>query len=307
MTATVARLTPRLDFASLLGEWEIAMKCENKSKSTLHNYVTGVRVFVRWCEDNGQEPALDRQLVRAWVADLLEGGAQASSAAARQLAVRRFSAWLAEEGEIDSDLLYGLRLPKLPRKVLEALSDAEAKRLIAVCSGPEFRDRRDEALIRLMLETGLRRAEVCALKLRDLNLEPEQSFALVRCGKGAKGRIAPFGPHTARALSRYLRARRTHPLHERDDLWLGDRGRTLGYDGVRFCVQYRAELAGIKDFHLHKLRRTFACRWLAAEGSEQGLMAVAGWTSHAMIARYTNASAAERAAAESRRLNLGEI
>lgn len=305
MPAAVSRLTPPLDFDSLLRSWQIAMRAENKSPSTIHSYTTGVRVYVRWCHENGHEPALDRQLVRGWVAELLEAGAEPSSAAARQLAVRRFSAWCAEEGETDSDLLFGLRLPKLPKKVLEALSDAEARRLVAACSGTEFRDRRDEALVRLLLETGLRRAEVCALRVEDLNLE--QNVAFVRSGKGAKGRLAPFGPHTARALDRYLRARRSHRLADAPELWLGDRGKTLGYDGVRFALQYRADLAGLKNFHLHKLRRTFACRWLAANGSEQGLMAVAGWTSHSMLARYTNASAAERAAAESRRLNLGEL
>jgi len=304
MPATVARLTPPLDFEALLRSWKIALRSERKSESTIHSYTTGVRVYLRWCEANGHEPALDRQLVRAWTAELLETG-QPSSVVARQLAVRRFSAFVVDEGELDSDPLLGLKLPKIPQKVLEALSEAEARSLVAACSGPEFRDRRDEAIVRLMLETGLRRAEVCALKVGDLNLD--QQIALVRSGKGGKGRIVPFGIQTTRALDRYLRARRSHRLADVPDLWLGDRGRTLGYDGVRFAVQYRADLAGLKDFHLHKLRRTMACRWLAANGSEQGLMAVAGWTSHAMIARYTNASAAERAAAESRRLNLGEL
>jgi integrase len=129
----------------------------------------------------------------------------------------------------------------------------------------------------------------------------------VRRGKGGKGRIAPFGPHTARAVDRYLRMRRTHRLAATSALWLGDRGKQLAYFGLRNTLQYRAELAGIKDFHPHLMRHTAASRWLAAGGSEGGLMAVAGWSTRDMIDRYTASTAAERAAAEARSLNLGEV
>jgi site-specific recombinase XerC len=52
---------------------------------------------------------LDRPTVTAFVADLHEAGAEASTARSRQLALRRFCAWLTEEGEIDSDQLIGMR------------------------------------------------------------------------------------------------------------------------------------------------------------------------------------------------------
>ena len=52
---------------------------------------------------------------------------------------------------------------------------------------------------------------------------------------------------------------------------------------------------------------TAAHRWLAAGGSESGLMAIAGWTRSDMLVRYTRARASERAATEARRLNLGDL
>ncbi len=60
-------------------------------------------------------------------------------------------------------------------------------------------------------------------------------------------------------------------------------------------------------FHPHKLRHTAAHRWLAAGGSESGLMAMAGWTRTDMLIRHTRATAAERAAAEAFRLDLGNL
>jgi hypothetical protein len=53
----------------------------------------------------------------------------------------------------------------------------------------------------------------------------------------------------------------------------------------------RADMAGIPGFHPHVLRHTAASRWLAAGGSEGGMMAVAGWSQRDMIDRYTRATA----------------
>ncbi|EFG73704.1 hypothetical protein HMPREF0591_6391 [Mycobacterium parascrofulaceum ATCC BAA-614] len=67
--------------------------------------------FLDWCEANGHTPALDRDLVRAFVAHLLAKGVPPSTARSRQLGVQRFSAWCEEEAEIDSDPLVKLRAP----------------------------------------------------------------------------------------------------------------------------------------------------------------------------------------------------
>ena len=221
------------------------------------------------------------------------------------MAMRRFSAWLDEEGEIDEDPLLGLKAPKLDTKVTESLSEDELRKLIKACGGKDFRDRRDEAIVRLMTETGMRAGEVCGLTLDDVDVT--RGLVTVRRGKGGKGRIAPFGPQTGVSIDRYLRMRRTHLLAESSALWLGDRGKGLEYYGLHKTLKWRAELAGLKNFHPHLLRHTAASRWLAAGGSEGGLMAVAGWSTRDMIDRYTRSTAAERAAAEARGLNLGEL
>jgi site-specific recombinase XerC len=61
----------------------------------------------------------------------------------------RFSAWLADEGEIPADPLLGVKPPKMDQKVTQSLSDDQLKELLKTCKGKTFRDRRDEAIIRL--------------------------------------------------------------------------------------------------------------------------------------------------------------
>lgn len=223
------------------------------------------------------------------------------------MALRRYAAWLADEGEIDSNPLLGAKPPALDKKVTRALSDDELKRLIAACKGKEFLDRRDEAAVRFLAETGVRAGELLGMELPD-DLNVAQGVAIVRRGKGGKGRVVPFGPQTAAAMDRYLRARKAHRLAtDTGPVWLGGGGQGFGYTALDKALKKRAEVAGIEKFHLHLMRSTAATRWLRAGGSEQGLMSVAGWSTRSMLDRYTSASAAERAASEARGLNLGDL
>jgi integrase/recombinase XerD len=293
------------ELAGLLDSFTLHLRAERKSPQTVKTYTDGVRAFLHWCEREGIAPALDRPTVAKFTAGLLDGGAQAATARSRQLAVRRFSAWLAAEGETPADELAGMSPPKLDTKHVPVLSDDQLRAMVAACKGPRLMDKRDEALIRFMAETGARAGEVLALQVGDVNLAA--GTAIIRKGKGGKARTVPFGARTASAIDRYLRARRHHRLASAPALWLGDRGKEFAYHGLRCALADRARLAGVEDFHPHVMRHTAADRWLSAGGSEGGLMAVAGWTRPDMLMRYTRARAEQRAADEARRLNLGDL
>lgn len=293
------------EMRGLLDSWALHLRAERKSAQTVKTYTDGVKRFLDWCQRTNTTPDLTRPVVNAFIATLLDEGAEGSTARSRQLALRRFSAWLTEEGELDQDMLIGLKPPKLDSKIVPELSDDQLKALIKACAGKDFWERRDEAIIRIMIETGARIGEIVAMTTDDIDLTA--GVAIVRRGKGGKGRTVPVGPQTCRALDRYLRLRRAHRLATSPDLWLGDRGKTIGYSGLYDSLVRRARLAGVEDFHPHVLRHTAAGRWLQRGGSEGGLMAVAGWSRRDMIDRYTRATAAKRAADEARGLNLGDL
>ena len=250
---------------------------------------------------------LDRRRLREFIDGLLSAGAKPTTATARHLAVRRFSAWLAEEGEQDSDPLLGLKSPKLDKPVIQPLTDDQLRAMLKACRGPGLRERRDDAILRLMFTTGMRAGEVVALHTDDLDLRSDPPTAVVRRGKGGRGRVVPLAIEVAAGIDRYLRARKGHPLAAEKALWLGDRGQRFGYDALHQTLGMRAEMAGVPGFHPHRLRHKAAHRWLVKGGSEGGLMAVAGWTRPDMLLRYTKAQASARAAEEARRLNLGEL
>jgi len=293
------------DLDELLPSWLLHLRAERKSPETVKSYGDGVRAYLAWCRQTGAPLELTRPLLEAFVVDLIDAGRASSTALSRHNAVRRFCAWLAEEGEVPRDELAGCKGPRLDQPLVDPLSDDELRLLIKACAGPKANDKRDEAVIRLMAESAARAGEVAAMRLSDVQVA--QGVAVIRRGKGGKGRLVPFSPYTARALDRYLRARRTHPLADTDALWLGQNGQTFTYYALWWSLRERARRAGIEGMHPHRLRHTGADRWLAKGGTEGGLMTLAGWESPEMLRRYTRRRAAVRAIEEARRLDLGDL
>ncbi|MFN8192601.1 MAG: tyrosine-type recombinase/integrase [Nocardioidaceae bacterium] len=300
------------ELASLVPSWELHLKAERKSDGTIRTYLAGVEPYLGWCESNRVDP-LSRASLQAWTTELLNGGRSAATAKTRMMAVRHFARWLADEGEIDGNPFDKLKPPKVDQPIVPVLTDDQLRALIKACEPPaserqglaSLRHRRDEAIVRLMLETGMRASECLNLELDDVDLV--EGTVVIRRGKGGRGRTVPFGPQAARALDRYLRVRRLHALASGPRLWLGDRGRMLAYNGLYWALGQRAAAAGIPDFHPHMLRHTSADRWLAKGGSEVGAMAMHGWSSLDMLQRYGRANRERRAADEARNLNLGEL
>jgi site-specific recombinase XerD len=292
------------DLPELLESWTLHLTARALSRHTIRTYGTGVRMYLAWCEAAGVAPTLSEKQVTEYVASLIAGGMEGSTAASRVTALKLFSAWLHKEGELDVDELAGMAKPKIHVQPLKPLDEEQLRALFAACQGTRFVDVRDAALTRLMAETAGRANDTLTMTVSGTNIRGGTATVI---GKGHKPRILPFGPQTAVALDRYLRARKKHRLANTDTFWLGGGGKGFAYVALYKALMARAEAAGIEDFHPHRLRHTGATRWLAAGGSEVGLMAVAGWESLDMLKRYTEFTKQTRATDEAHRLNLGDL
>ena len=111
-----------------------------------------------------------------------------------------------------------MRPPAVPEAPPRVLNDEQLRRLLKACEGREFADRRDAAILRLLVDTGMRRAEIAGLRVEDVDFDHDVAVVL---GKGRRPRACPFGRKTAQALDRYLRVRAAHRDAALPALWLG--------------------------------------------------------------------------------------
>lgn len=293
-------------------EWLDAL--ERPTEATRQVYERSVRQFLDWLGETHptvrSEADLTRSHVVAWLRHLAEQGRSEATRRVRAIAVRKWLQYVADEedSELDDNPAAEINLPVPQAPPIAVLSDEELTKLLRVMSGSDFLDRRDTAIVRLLLDAGIRREELVKINVEDLNLEYRE--VLVH-GKGGKDRVVPFGSRTAVTLRRYLRARAKRPAAESPALFLSTRPRAGGGwrmtgGGVADMLKRRSEAAGLPPIHPHQFRHTWASDMKRHGLGDDQLERLAGWSTPIMSRRYGNSVADQHAREVARKLARGD-
>lgn len=276
---TSAHDTAANELSSLVDSWQRHLRAQRMSPATLSTYGTSVRQLDKFLTNGGMPTApsaIHGEHVEAFISHLLERWKPAT-AHHRYRALQPFFRWLVDEGEIRSSPMERMKPPKLPEAPPPVLREGDFRRLLDVCVADKtFAGRRDEGIIRVFQDTGIRRGELLGVRLEHLDLE---DCRLTVTGKGGRTRDVAIGDQTVRALDRYLRARTKHRSASSPELWLSRKG-VLRESGLAELIRDRGHQAGLPGrLHPHLFRHAYAHSMLAAGMQETDLMAVAGWRS----------------------------
>jgi integrase/recombinase XerD len=165
--------------------------------------------------------------------------------------------------------------PRVPRKLIEPLSDDELRELLALAGT------RDKAILLLLLDTGLRVSEAAGIRFRDLR--PDGAIKVM--GKGAKERLVPVGTSSRRAIGRYLAERGRGQPDE--PVFLAESGTGLTFHGIQQILKRLKARAGLeRRCSPHTFRHTFAHNYVVNGGDVFSLQRILGHTSLDMVRRY---------------------
>jgi integrase/recombinase XerD len=279
--------------SELVESWQLAI--HNRAEGTRELYVQCVGYFVDWLTTRagGDQPDLlevTRRDVEAWFASM--GGLAVNTRRTRWVALRSFYNWLAEEEEIQDSPVAKVKMGRADSTPPPVIPMDRLKAMVKMCEGKGFTERRDMAMLRVFLATGIRLGECAALKVEDVDLQTR--ILVVQRGKGGRRRVARFDSPTAAAIDRYKRVRARHRAAGTPWLWLGLQG-PMTDSGIDSAISRRAAAAGVDGFHIHLLRHTWADLWKSSGGTDEDLARLGGWQDIRVMQRYGAGRATDRA------------
>ena len=223
--------------------------------------------------------------IRRYIAQLHGKGLGGRSLARMLSAWRGFFTYLMRDHGLADNPCVGLRAPKSPKTLPQALSPDEAARMVDL-PGDTPEALRDKAIFELFYSSGLRLAEL-------VNLDPAQldmNAGEVRVtGKGSKTRIVPLGSHAITALRAWLAVRGKLARTDEAALFVGARGSRI----TPRVVQLRMKQWGIRqgitsNVHPHLLRHSFATHVLQSSGDLRAVQEMLGHASISTTQIYTH-------------------
>ena len=254
------------------------------SELTAQNYSRDLKHLFELASDT-QLSDLKIHHIRRFIAQLHSKGLGGRSLARMLSAWRGFFTYLIRDHALTSNPCAGLRAPKSPKALPQALSPDEATHMVEL-PADTAEAIRDKAMFELFYSSGLRLAELVDLDPERLDL----SAGEVRVtGKGSKTRIVPLGQYAIAALKAWLVVRDQIAKAGETALFVGQRGSRISPR----VVQLRMKQWGIKqgitsNVHPHLLRHSFATHVLQSSGDLRAVQEMLGHASISTTQVYTH-------------------
>ncbi len=262
----------------------------NRSLATVSSYRKDLEAFQKFVQ--AQDSTLlwadvDADLVRDWMAEMMNEGQRATSINRRLSALHSFYRFALARNLVKSDPVQGVVGPKKDKPLPQFLKEKEMDELLQEDFWTDcYEDVRDRMIIMTFYETGIRLAELMNLCDSDVDF---MSGQLKVTGKRNKQRLIPFGAELSQALQHYMGVRDAQVVRHSAALFLANDGQQMTADAIRYRVKKHLSLVStLKKRTPHVLRHTFATAMLNHKAGIESVKKLLGHESLSTTEIYTH-------------------
>ena len=222
------------------------------STRTIDFYKDELRPFINYCKENNIEclPEITSALIRNHLS-VLSMRRNPGGVHARFRAIRAFLNWSWNEYDLEiRNPISKVKPPKVNKNPIPGVQINDVMKMVETCykTIKTRQNKRDNAILLVLLDTALRASEFLALNWSDVDLLTGTVY--VKNGKGGKARYAHIGKHATKALRIWKR----HTPHT-EYIWSSERGNRLTRSGLTNVLRRRAKYANIPPPSIHDFRR----------------------------------------------------
>ena len=256
------------------------------SPLTRENYARDITQLINLSESVGLN-SLQNIHIRRFIASLHSKGLGGKSLARMLSSWRGFFEFLVNRKSFTNNPVIGLRAPKSPKTLPQALSIEQAIKLVDI-SDDAVLSVRDHAILELFYSSGLRVSEVVSLNIDALDFT---EGTVIVVGKGNKTRIVPMGAHAVQAIKKWLHIRVNYATNDAASkaVFIGLQGRRIGARNIQYRLQEWSIKQNINSsVHPHVLRHSFATHVLQSSGDLRAVQEMLGHANISTTQVYTH-------------------
>lgn len=284
-----------MDDETLLENFEAHLINKDRSSKTIKVYLHDIKIFSKWLFSISPERPISLTEVggvdlAAFRKYLIEEKSLKPTTVNRRIqSLRLFYRWLQEKKLIQNDPAESLHFLRISRRQSpHSLMKNEVLSILRAASvSPHHMEKRNYAIVQLMLQTGMRVSEVADLKREHLKIKARYGSVRI-VGKGLKEREIPLNTTARRALTEYLDSEK--PKDPKNPVFLSNRGDALSVRTIQKIVANIAKRAAITRIRVsnNTFRHTFAVNYLKSNpGKLVELASLLGHESLNTTAVYT--------------------
>src|SRR5512144_717122 len=260
---------------------EVEMPARNLSPETRRGYTYDLTEWIAATPPSLLVSALSTAVIAHYLSALDDRGLRGSTRHRKVAAIKTFLQYLEREGELAVDFSARISWPEVQRDEPRALSVPEYTALLREAGHHP----RDAAILELLLQTGIRLAELSAVTVEDVtlpakpSLDPVNGYGLLRVRrKGRRLQELILNYKACRAVKAYLRVRPSGPTQA---LFLTKYQELITSRSVQKLMKKYATAAGVSWAHVHTLRTTHITEHIARRTD---IKTVQGNAGHASLA-----------------------